>query len=97
MIRIQRCTGDEEIQQEKDINQWFERMYTEISAKQQETKLRTDKYNVEIKPNLKKHKICFRDEINPETGLVDVNIVENWKEYNINERNPVDDCFCQTS
>ncbi|CAD8153160.1 unnamed protein product [Paramecium octaurelia] len=97
MIRIQKCTGDDEIEQEKDINLWFERMYTEISAKQQETKQRTDKYNVEIKPKTKNHKISFRDEIHPQAGLEDVYEVVNWKTFNIKERDPVDDCFCQIS
>ncbi|CAD8063172.1 unnamed protein product [Paramecium sonneborni] len=97
MIRIQKCIGDEEIELEKDINLWFERMCTEISAKQQETRSRTDKYNVEIKSKTKNHKICFRDEINPEAGLEDVNLVENWKEFNIKQRDQIDDCFCQIS
>ncbi|CAK75942.1 unnamed protein product (macronuclear) [Paramecium tetraurelia] len=97
MIRIQKCTGDDEIEQEQDINLWFERMCTEISAKQQETKQRTDKYNVEIKAKTKNHKISFRDEINPEAGLADIYEVVNWKTFNVKERDPVDDCLCQIS
>lgn len=54
-----------------------------MSAKEKITKQRTDKFQNLIKPKSKNFKVSFRDDIDPEAGLTDVNIVENWKDLNI--------------
>ncbi|CAD8067859.1 unnamed protein product [Paramecium sonneborni] len=96
MIKIQTCQGDQSIDQEKEIICSFEQFQTEVSAQRQETKIRKNKNNNEISSLKKKFSITFRDEIFPEEGLVDVQIVENWKIYNVNQEKAAiaDDCLC---
>ncbi|CAD8050951.1 unnamed protein product [Paramecium primaurelia] len=98
MIRISTCKGDQSIDQDNEINWCFEQLPTEISAKRHENKIRTDKNNNEINGQNKKFSITFRDEIFPKEGLTDVQIVENWKIYNVNKEKAVaDDCLCYIS
>ncbi|CAD8165794.1 unnamed protein product [Paramecium pentaurelia] len=94
MIRIQSCQGDHSFDQNYEINWCFEQLQTEFSAKRHETKIRTDKHSNQINEK-KKFSITFRDEIYPKEGLVDVQIVDNWKIYNVNkEKKANDDCLC---
>ncbi|CAD8063928.1 unnamed protein product [Paramecium sonneborni] len=95
MIRIQTCQGDQSIDQDNEFINCFEHLQTELSAKRQETKIRIDKNNNEISGQNKNFSITFRDEIFPKEGLVDVQIVENWKIYNVNQgKAGADDCLC---
>ncbi|CAD8057756.1 unnamed protein product [Paramecium primaurelia] len=94
MIRIQSCQGDHSFDQGYEINWCFEQLQTEFSTKRHETKIRTDKHSNQINDQ-KKFSITFRDEIYPKEGLVDVQIVDNWKIYNVNkEKKTNDDCLC---
>lgn len=43
----------------------------------------------------KNHSISFRDDVEPNYGLVDIVLVENWKDYNIIlEEDVRDNCSC---
>ncbi|KAM3145143.1 hypothetical protein pb186bvf_002818 [Paramecium bursaria] len=52
---------------------------------------RFDKYNHPIDKS-KQYKVTFRDEVIPQSGLVDLNIVENYKVYNIVQEREDPDC-----
>ena len=67
----------------EDLNQMFEKMATENNIKLSSNKVRLDVFHNEIIRNDKNHQISFRDEVLPNSGLTDINIVDNWKYYNI--------------
>ncbi|CAD8137949.1 unnamed protein product [Paramecium octaurelia] len=97
MIQVSQCNGDSWTDME-ELNEIFEKMTSENNSKQNQQKTRIDMFHHEILKNDKNHQISFRDDVIPTIGLIDVNIVDNWKDYNvIQEQDVGDSCSCYIS
>ncbi|CAD8140992.1 unnamed protein product [Paramecium pentaurelia] len=94
MIQVSQCNGDSWTEME-ELNQIFEKMTSENNVKHNQQKTRIDMFHHEIIKKDKNHQISFRDEVIPNIGLIDINIVDNWKDYNvIQEQDVGDSCSC---
>ncbi|CAD8146822.1 unnamed protein product [Paramecium pentaurelia] len=94
MIQVSQCLGDIE-NEIVDILDFQERSSHYDILKQNLPKIRHDMFHQEIVKKEKNHSISFRDEVKSNYGLVDIIIVENWKDYNIISEDDIrDNCSC---
>ncbi|CAD8140811.1 unnamed protein product [Paramecium octaurelia] len=97
MIQVSQCNGDNE-NEIIDILDFQERSSHYDRLKQKLPKIRLDMFHQEIIKKEKNHSISFRDEVQPNYGLVDIVLVENWKDYNIIlDDDARDNCSCNIS
>ncbi|CAD8132319.1 unnamed protein product [Paramecium octaurelia] len=94
MIQVSQCNGDSWTEME-ELNEMFGQMISEKYVKHNQQKPRIDMFRHEIIKKDKNHQVSFRDEVIPNIGLIDINIVDNWKDYNvIQEQDVADSCSC---